>query len=346
MKQHLLFPIAFKRAFTEHDEDIIVLAGDIGGTKTNIALCRISDNGVEKLKEARYVSKDFRSLTQIIENFSAEVKPRHICMAVAGPVLDGKVKFTNLPWELDSDLIEAELGIPVSFINDLESTAYGLAALKDHELVTLYEGDKDAFGNMAIIAPGTGLGEAGLYFDGRSYQPFATEGGHCDFAPRSEEDIELYRFLHLRHDHVSWERMLSGAGIFTLWEFLTEVKGRVSESWVIEKMKESDPNAVISQAALEGRCPVCIEAMEYFKKYLAYESAQLVLKTKATGGLIIAGGIPPKILPILQGGEPWSDFFIHRNGRMDAMMRQVKVQVVMNEKLPLLGAAYYAAFNG
>jgi glucokinase len=346
MKQHLLFPIAFKRTLSRDDEEIVVLAGDIGGTKTNIALCRISENGVEKLKEARYVSKDFKSLTQIIENFSSELKPGHICMAVAGPVLDGKVKFTNLPWELDSEIIEAELGIPVSFINDLESTAYGLAALKENELVTLYPGDKDAVGNMAVIAPGTGLGEAGLYFDGKSYHPFATEGGHCDFAPRSEEDIELYRFLHLRHDHVSWERMLSGAGIFTLWQFLTEVKGRVSESSVIEKMKTSDPNAVISQSALERECPVCMDAMELFKKYLAYESAQLVLKTKATGGLIIAGGIPPKILPILQRGEPWSDFFIHRNGRMDAMMRQVKVQVVINEKLPLLGAAYYAAFNG
>lgn len=346
MKQHLMFPIAFKKSLADDDEDIVVLAGDIGGTKTNIALCRISENGVEKLKEARYVSKDFRSLTQIIEDFSAEEKPRHICMAVAGPVLDGKVKFTNLPWELDSDIIEADLGIPVSFINDLESTAYGLAALKENELVTLYEGDKDAVGNMAIIAPGTGLGEAGMYFDGASYHPFATEGGHCDFAPRSEEDIEVYRFLHLQHDHVSWERVLSGAGIFTLWQFLVDVKGRIPQSWVTEKMKDTDPPAVISQAALENKCPVCFEAMQLFKRYLAYESAQLVLKTKATGGLIIAGGIPPKILPILQSNEPWSDFFIHRNGRMDAMMKQVKVQVVMNEKLPLLGAAYYAAFNG
>ncbi len=346
MKQHLLFPIAFKNALADDDDDIVVLAGDIGGTKTNIALCRISENGVEKLKEARYVSKDFRSLTQIIQDFSAAEKPRHICMAVAGPVLDGKVKFTNLPWELDSDIIEAELGIPVSFINDLESTAYGLAALKENELVTLYEGDKDAAGNMAILAPGTGLGEAGMYFDGLAYHPFATEGGHCDFAPRSEEDIEVYRFLHLRHDHVSWERVLSGAGIYTLFEFLVETKGRIPQSWVTEKMKDTDPPAVISQAALDGKCSVCMEAMEFFKRYLAYESAQLVLKTKATGGLIIAGGIPPKILPILQQGEPWSEYFIHRNGRMDAMMKQVKVQVVMNEKLPLLGAAYYAAFNG
>jgi glucokinase len=346
MKQHMLFPIAFKRTFGKDDDDIVVLAGDIGGTKTNIALCRISANGVERLKEGRYVSKNFHSFNQIIEEFSADIKPRHICMAVAGPVLDGKVKFTNLPWELDSDKIEVELGIPVSFINDLESMAYGLAALKDNELVTLYEGDKNAVGNMAVIAPGTGLGEAGMFFDGGSYHPFATEGGHCDFAPRSEEDIELYRFLHLRHDHVSWERMLSGNGIFTLWQFLTQVKGMVSQSWVIENMKTSDPNAVISQAAIEGKCAVSIKTMELFKKYLAYESAQLVLKTKATGGLIIAGGIPPKILPILQGGEPWSDFFIHRNGRMDAMMQQVKVQVVMNEKLPLLGAAYFAAFNG
>jgi glucokinase len=171
MKQHMLFPIALKRDLDAEEINPVVLAGDIGGTKTNMALCRITENGVEYLKEARYVSKDFTSFTQIISTFSAEEKPRHICMAVAGPVLDGKVKFTNLPWVLDSDIIESELGIPVSFINDLESAAYGLAAIKKTELATLYEGDNDAVGNMAILAPGTGLGEAGLYFDAVTLPP-------------------------------------------------------------------------------------------------------------------------------------------------------------------------------
>lgn len=345
MKQHLFFPIYFKHGFADGETDIVVLAGDIGGTKTNIALCRITDQGVETLREARYVSRDFKSFTQIIEDFSHGEKPQRICMAVAGPVVAGKVRFTNLPWELDSELIEAELKVPVDFINDLESTSYGLAALKENELVTLYEGDPEASGNMAIVAPGTGLGEAGLYFDGQYYHPFATEGGHTDFAPRYEIDIELYRFLHKKHDHVSWERILSGMGIQTLFTFLTEELGKQPAPFVEEAMKEKDPNAVISLAALEKTCPVCMEVMTMFTRFLATEAAQMVLKTKATGGLIIAGGIPPKILPLLQQDNRWREYFINRNGRMDALVRQVKVQVVMNEKLPLLGAAYYAAFS-
>jgi glucokinase len=345
MKQHLLFPIYFRHGFADDETDIVVLAGDIGGTKTNIALCRITDQGVEKLREARYVSRDFRSLTQIIEDFSQGEKPQRICMAVAGPVVDGKVRFTNLPWELDSEQIEADLGIPVDFINDLESTAFGLAALKEDELVTLYEGDPDAQGNMAIIAPGTGLGEAGLYFDGQSYHPFATEGGHTDFAPRYEVDIDLYRFLRKRHDHVSWERLVSGMGIVTLYEFLTEDQGKKAAPHVEAAAKEKDAAAVISKSAMDKSCPVCIEVMTLFTRYLATEAAQLALKTKSIGGLIIAGGIPPKVLPLLQQDHRWREYFIHRNGRMDALIRQVKVQVVVNEKLPLLGAAYYAAFN-
>lgn len=345
MKQHLLFPIYFKHGFAAEETDLVVLAGDIGGTKTNIALCRITENGVETLREARYVSRDFRSLTQIIEDFSQGEKPLRICMAVAGPVVEGKVRFTNLPWELDSTAIETELGIPVDFINDLESTAFGLAALKENELVTLYEGDPDAQGNMAIIAPGTGLGEAGLYFDGTHYHPYATEGGHTDFAPRYEIDIDLYRFLHRRHDHVSWERLVSGMGIVTLYEFLTEDQGKKAADHVLAAMKEKDPAAVISQAALDKSCIVCMEVMTLFTRYMATEAAQLALKTKCLGGLIVAGGIPPKVLPLLQQDNRWREYFINRNGRMDALIRQVRVQVVINEKLPLLGAAYYAAFN-
>jgi glucokinase len=345
MKQHLLFPIYFRHGFADHEKEIVVLAGDIGGTKTNIALCRITADGVEKLRESRYVSRDFRSLTQIIEDFSRGEKPLRVCMAVAGPVVDGKVRFTNLPWELDSEQIEAELGIPVDFINDLESTAFGLAALKPNELVTLYDGDPDARGNMAIIAPGTGLGEAGLYFDGKHYHPYATEGGHTDFAPRYEIDIDLYRFLRKRHDHISWERIISGMGIVTLYEFLTEDQGKKAADHVEAAIRERDAAAVISSAALDKSCPVCIEVMTLFTRHLATEAAQLVLKTKSIGGLIIAGGIPPKILPLLEQDNRWREYFIHRNGRMDSLIRQVKVQVVMNEKIPLLGAAYYAAFN-
>jgi glucokinase len=339
-------PVAFKRNVEDLDKPIHVLAGDIGGTKTNIACCRIDHDGIVKIKEGRFVSREFSSFTGLIKDFSSDFEPERICFAVAGPVIDGAVQFTNLPWKLESRQASADLGgVPVAFINDLEATAFGLAALKAEELAVIFPGDPTSRGNIGIVAAGTGLGEAGLYFNGTQLYPFATEGGHSDFAPRNEMDIELYRFLHKRHDHVSWERVLSGAGIFTLWQFLNETYGKQSNPEVITRIQAEDPAAVISQAAIAESCPVCVEVMDLFVRYLATESAQLGLKLKSTGGLFLAGGIAPKILPLLQRGDDFANYFIHRNGRMDALIREIKVQVVLNEKLPLLGAACYAGFN-
>src|SRR5882672_2356359 len=204
-------PIAFNR--TEPgagNKSVTILAGDIGGTKTNIALYRADRQGITLLREGRYASQEYQSLTEIILAFTGQEWPDRICMAVAGPVLNGKVTLTNLSWQLDSASMGKALKVPVAFINDLEATGYGLAGLQNNELAPLHTGSSTATGNMAIIAPGTGLGEAGLYFDGQYYHPFATEGGHSDFAPRSEQDIALYRFLQQQYGHVSWERVISG----------------------------------------------------------------------------------------------------------------------------------------
>jgi len=345
MKLALLIPVAFKNPQEPIDKDTIILAGDIGGTKANILLSRYSTNGLETIKEMRFVSKDHDNLHEILSQFLEGLpQPDKICFSVAGPVIDGKVKFTNLSWQIDSEEIRKHFGgIPVAILNDLESTAYGLAGLRKDELSVLCKGTNETIGNIAILAAGTGLGEAGLYFDGKQYHPFATEGGHCDFAPRTPRDVEVLNFLLKRHEHVSWERLLSGNGIFTIWQFLTEVEKKVSPEWLLQQMENSDPAPIISKAALEGTCPVCMEAIEMFNRYLAVEAVNLILKLKSTGGLYLAGGIAPKILPLLKKAT-WKEVF-EKSGRMRKLLDEVSVYVVLNQKAPLLGATYYACLS-
>jgi glucokinase len=308
-----------------------------------MALFRADENGVTQLREARYVSHEYNSLTDIIVQFAGSEWPDRICVAVAGPVLHGKVKLTNLTWQLDSNAMSAALKLPVAFLNDLEATAYGLAGIQSNELVALHTTTTNAEGNIALISAGTGLGEAGLYWDGRSYHPFAAEGGHSDFAVRTEQDIELYRFLQQQFGHVSWERVVSGPGIHTIFNFLTTVQRKTVPAWLTEQLKEDDPSAVISNAALHQNEAVCMETLQLFSRYLATEAASLVLKLKATGGCYLGGGIAPKVLPVLQPGE-WLKHFTDA-GRMKPLLEQVPAYVILNQKLPLSGAAYYGAFS-
>ena len=345
MNVNLHIPVAFKNLRSDDELNSIILAGDIGGTKANMMLLRLTEEGFATVHEKRYVSQDYTSFTDILTDFLAgQPKPVNICFSVAGPVLEGKVKFTNLSWNLDSTEISGHVGgCPVAILNDLEATAYGLAALKPGELTTLYAGTNDTPGNIAILAAGTGLGEAGLFWDGNAYHPFATEGGHSDFAPRSERDFALLNFLFTRHEHVSWERLLSGNGIVTIWQFLTQVEKRETPDWLLQQMENVDPAPVISKAALEGTCTVCMETIELFNRYLAIEAVNLTLKLKATGGLYLAGGIAPKLLPLLNAAT-WQDVF-EKSGRMRHLLKEVSVYVVLNEKAPLLGAGYYALLN-
>ena len=338
-----IVPIAFKQEPGQAQESISILAADIGGTKTNVALYRVDGSGLTVQQEKRYVSKDHASLTDIIHDFTGGNKPERISAAVAGPVVNGKSKLTNLPWLLDSEAMSKELNIPVSFINDLEATAYGLAGLGKDELATLATGDEGAKGNIAVIAPGTGLGEAGLYWDGQRYHPFATEGGHSDFGPRTPIDVEIFYFLQKQFGHVSWERVVSGMGIKNIFHFLTAGRNEPIPEWLSQRLKEEDPAAVISQAALKHEDPLCTETMDLFVRYLATEASSLVLKLMATGGLFLAGGIPPKILPLLQS-DSWQNNF-DNNGRMHDLSDRVPVHVVLNDKMALQGAAYYGAYN-
>ena len=338
-----MVPIAFKNKRAHGSEGANILAADIGGTKTNIALYRAEAEGLHIVNEKRYVSKEHSSLSDIIHDFTKGRLPDRISAAVAGPVVDEKSRLTNLPWVLDAAVMSRKLGVPVHFINDLEATAYGLAGLGDDELAVLATGDPAASGNIAIIAPGTGLGEAGLYWDGEAYHPFATEGGHSDFAPRTREDVELFYLLQEQFGHVSWERLVSGMGIKNIFHCLVTHRRATVPEWLSQRMQDEDPAAVISEAALRHEDLLCAETMDLFVRYLATEASSLVLKLMATGGLYIGGGIPPKILPLLQT-ESWKKNF-DNNGRMHELSEKVPVRVILNDKMALQGAAYYGAYN-
>jgi glucokinase len=340
----LYLPIAFKNIHLARSTTQLVLAGDIGGTKANMLLCRFTASGFEVLKEDRFVSKDHDSFTAIISAFlKGEPNPTKICLSVAGPVIEGRVKFTNLSWQIDSAEISSLFSCPVAILNDLEATAFGLAGTQPSELELIHKGTHQTVGNIAILAAGTGLGEAGLYFDGQNYHPFATEGGHSDFAPRTDQDIAVLKFLLARHRRVSWERVLSGIGIYTIWEYLTEVENKTKEPWLLQQMETHDKAAAISKAALENTSAVCVETLEIFNRYLAIEGANMILKLKATGGLYLAGGIAVKNLPLINP-DVWKECF-DNSGRMKALLEQVPVFVMKNEKAPLMGSAYFAAFN-
>jgi len=325
-----------------------ILAGDIGGTKTNLAIYHATRNKLELIHEKRYLSADYTSIATMISDFlgdSPKIAPDRISLGVAGPVIDGKAELTNLNTVLDSDdLMRAFLVENVSMINDLEAIAYGLSNLGNDELIVVREGNPLARGNMAIIAPGTGLGEAGLFWDGKFYHPFPTEGGHCDFSPRTQEDFALTVFLQKIYGVVSWEKLVSGPAIYDIYKFLDTARNGVAPGWLLEQLQTSeDPSAVISTAADNESDEICVRAMQLFVKYLARESANLVLKMKATGGLFLGGGIPPKIHRLLDR----YDFFKHFMDcdRMQHLLEEVPIFLIRDDKTGLNGAASFGAYG-
>ena len=338
-----MLPLLFRDPNKTKDGEMIVLAGDVGGTKTNLALYKVTKENTLVLKEGNYKSQDYKSITEITSDFlEDQPQPAACCIGVAGPVFDGKVNLTNLSWKMDSTEIAKKMGLSkVHLINDLEATAYGLAMLSDEDTVTVHKGSDTPYGNAAIIAPGTGLGEAGIYFDGRIYHPFATEGGHCDFAARNQEDFELFEYLQNKFGHVSCERVICGPGIFNIYQFLQEEKKLEEPAWVTEKIKQGDAAAEISEHTEQSA--LCDKTMQLFIRFLAHESANLTLKMKATGGLFIGGGIAPQLIPLFKKYS-FNDFF-KDNGRMNHLLEKVTISIILNPKTALLGAAYYAA-NG
>lgn len=324
-----------------------VLAGDVGGTKTALAILEVQDGRVAVLAQAHYPSRDFASLQEVVTRFldhaGRDARPAcaHAGFGIAGPVRDGRAVTTNLPWVVDAGEVAAATGLRrVWLLNDLEANAWGIAALGEADLCVLNKGIPQAGGNRAIIAAGTGLGQAGLCWDGARYRPFASEGGHADFAPRSDREIALLRFLRARHGHVSWERVVSGMGLVNLFEFLCDCHQAAPPSWWSAAEAQGDGAAAISRAAREGRCELCREALDLFVRLYGAEAGNHALKIMATGGVYVGGGIAPRILDELKGPAFLQAFF--DKGRMSALMRGMPVKVILNDRTALYGAGLYA----
>ncbi|HEY6166458.1 MAG TPA: glucokinase [Verrucomicrobiae bacterium] len=324
----------------------MILAGDIGGTSTRLGFYDIKAKKPHLLVQETFSSREPGGLEGIVAKFKQtnQLTVEFACFGIAGPVKNERVETPNLPWVVDAHELSHALSLPVVWlINDLEANAYGAAALRKKDFEILNTGAPDLTGNAAIISAGTGLGEAGFYFDGKRYRPFASEGGHVDFAPRSDLEIELLRHLIGKFGRVSYERVLSGPGLRNIYEFLRDT-GRASESPALaEEIKQRDPSAVIAQAALDGKCPLAAQALDMFVAIYGAEAGNLALKLKATRGVLIGGGIAPKILPKLKSAEFRAAFM--DKGRMKALLEPIPVRVILNDKTALLGAALYAALE-
>ncbi len=293
----------------------MILAGDIGGTKTHLAL--FPEKEPRKwVVDARFPSANYDNLRGIVTEFleaNAGHKVESACFGIAGPVQDRMCKATNLPWIVDAAVIEKETGIEMcSLINDLEANAFGIECLGEDELFVLNEG-KAHRGNRALISAGTGLGEAGIFWDGEQHRPFACEGGHCTFSPETDLEIKLMRYLKKRYDHVSFERVLSGPGLFNIYQFLIDEGYEKELESVKEELEKSDPPKVITEMGMKSACPACMRSLDMFVSIFGSESANWALKMLAVGGLYIGGGIAPKILNELQEGA-FMKRFIQKGG--------------------------------
>lgn len=317
-----------------------ILAGDIGGTKTRLAVM----DGQRMLHEATYASADYAQFDDLLAHFLEKMDvPARLSLGIAGPIQGRVVQTTNLPWRIDADTLQARFGFEqCHLLNDLEATAYSLPVLGAADVVVLQAGKPQA-GNQAVIAAGTGLGEAGLFWDGQRHHPFATEGGHTSFSPDNALDVALLQRLQQQFSHVSWERVVSGMGIVSMYHFLRAHRQLLEPTWLQAAMAQHDPAAVITQAATAGTDEVCVETLRLFARLYGAEAGNLALKVMSRGGVYLGGGIAPKILPWLKSGL-FMQAFLHK-GRMRPLLEAMPVKVILNERAALLGATYRATLG-
>ncbi len=328
----------------------MLLAGDIGGTKTRLGIFSAGGNDAkppQPLAEMTFENARYPDLETIVREFIGQVKAGKVqraCFGVAGPVLGDQVAITNLPWLIDGKKLAAALNISsVGIINDLLATAHALPFLPPEDLLTLNRGKPVPQGNMAVIAAGTGLGEAFLIWDGRRYKGYASEGGHGDFAPNNGTETELLGRLSQRWGHVSYDRVCTGRGLPDIYRFLKENDPADDLPGLAERVTaaaDATPLIVAAALAAEGRSLICVQALEIFVSTLGAEAGNMALRFMATGGIYVAGGLPTRILPFFN--QPAFMDAFRRKGRLSKMVAQIPVYVVLNQAAPLLGAAYYA----
>jgi glucokinase len=321
----------------------MILAGDVGGTKVHLALYDFIDGKLEYSRDQRYAAKDYSGLEEIVKSFLGAHHVTAACFGVPGPVRNGRLRLTNLPWTLDSHELAVSLGIThVFLINDLEANGYGVAELSPDQIYALSEGDTSQIGNRALIAAGTGLGEGLLIWDGRSHTPYPSEGGHADYAPRNEDEIDLLRFLKQKyHGRISYERVVSGMGLTSIYEFLREVRGMEEPPALAERIAAADdPNTVITEMALAAKSEICEKALDMFVSAYGAEAGNMALKLLSVGGVYVGGGIAPRILEKLKDGTFMKAFT--DKGRMSQLLITMPVRVILDSRAALLGAAAYA----
>jgi glucokinase len=324
----------------------MILAGDIGATNSRLAVFAEHGGHLKPVVEATYPSQTHANLETIVATFlSAHGLPIEVaCFGIAGPVRHGRSDATNLPWDVDAqDLMRALQLRHVKLLNDLEAHAYGLVMLAPEDLVTVNQGALDASGNAAVIAAGTGLGEAGLYWNGQQHLPFAGEGGHTSFAPGDALQIELLRFLSHEFGHVSWERVLSGPGLYNIYRFLRDTGRGEEPDWLADEMRQHDPPAVISEAALANTSALCRQALDLFVALYGAEAGNMALKLMATAGVYVGGGIAPKIIPRLTDAI-FMEAFVGK-GRLKPLLQKIPVRIILNDKVALMGAARFATLR-
>jgi glucokinase len=320
-----------------------ILAGDIGGTKTNLGLFARGERRPSPLRIESYPSRESPNLEHIIEEF-LQSHPSSIssaCFGIAGPVVNGRCKTTNLPWEVSEARLQKKFKwAKAHLLNDLAATALSIPLLTRGEWVSLNRGKRQEGGNVALVAPGTGLGQSLLVFHQGRYAPVSSEGGHVDFASNTEAQVNLWRFLRGKYGHVSVERVVSGPGLVDIYSWLRDSSRLGEPSWLKELFKEEDPARVITDCALGGKHALCVEALDAFASILGAVAGNLALTGLTMGGVYLGGGIPPKILPVLKSGR-FLEAFLNK-GRFSDLLKKIPIRVILNERAALLGAAEWA----
>jgi glucokinase len=327
----------------------MILAGDIGGTKVHLALYNFEGGKLVPVRDRKFPATNYQCLDDIVKEFLAgeeSAKPEIMasCFGCPGPVRNGRLKLTNLPWTLDAHDLQKSLGIEHIFlINDLEANGFGIPELASTSVFTLHQGDPSSVGHRGLVSAGTGLGECLLIWDGQRQRhvPIPSEGGHADFAARNDREIALLTYLHhTLNGRVSFERVVSGLGIKNVYSFLRDDQKMEEPSWLRDRMAVEDPNAVIGQCAEDGSSEICFETLQMFTAAFGAEAGNIALKVLAAGGIYLGGGIAPKILKTMQNGA-FTQAFLDK-GRLSPLLETIPVRIILDDTCALLGAAAYA----
>ena len=337
----------------------MILAGDVGGTKTRLAICQLENGNIIRQQTDTFVSRDYSCLEEVVQDFINKygVSVTKSCFGVPGPVVNGEAKATKLPWHFKEERISSELNIPtVKLVNDLVATAAAVPHLMPEDLYVLYEGEPQSStaegqsqnsgsGNkedvIGVLAPGTGLGQAYVYTNAGQRYIMASEGGHADLAPANEQEVKLFQYLMSKHDHVSYDRVLSGPGLNSIYTFLKET-GFASEPPELEKrLREEDPGKVITTTGKTGEYELCAEALNIFASILGAQAGNMVLNLLATGGIYLGGGIPAGIYEKLADGMTVNSYL--KKGRLSYLVEKTPLYVILDDHTALLGAAYIAS---